>query len=560
MTEKTEAVVRTDSPGEDAHGTSRRRFITSSAAVVGGGLLAGAAGGAPTALASTLRRGKAVKGLASQGIVAWDTAVEATNLNPIGGTNNAAVTNVRCWVTNTLLRPGAKATAFTPDLAVAVPSPAKGSKGLVYNVKVRSGVRFSNGAKFSAKDVATTYQTVMNPANGSIWAGSVIGVKSVEAVDASTVRFQMSSAVNPFVVHNMMASIPIVSAAQATDKTTLATAPIGTGAFMVSKVVPGNVVHLKPNPHYFRKGLPKVKGIDYLVVPDDTTRVVNVRNGLCALTADVPYEQISVLEGHIPKLFAVKTAPTRFYYYTNALKPGLSDVNLRQAMAYAIDRQAIIDTVFGGKGRIGGSAWSANTAYFDPKVNNGHYSRRPNLTKAKAYLAKAQNVPSSISMSLIAGDTVVTDAFTILQANWQALGLNVVADTESLAGTVGKLFSKPLGNPGSYDMFIYLDILGTGPGYGFSYITGTYLIGGNVNLWNITDASLQRDIATLVNGTSRAEIQKAATAIQQFQLDNLFETCICYPDYLEAEGVPLTGYRPAAIGGLPYTVENASIA
>jgi peptide/nickel transport system substrate-binding protein len=536
---------------------TRRNFVKTSAGVIGGGLLYGAVGGG-SALARP-RFAKKLRGPAAQDIIVWDVDAAATNLNPIGSTNNEQVTNVRCWITNTLLRPGksAELSQYTPDLAVAVPTAAKGSGGKVYNVKLRTDAVFSNGQKFTANDVVTTFNTIVQPSYGSIWAGSVIGVKSVDAVNAHTVRFELSEALNPFVFVNMLASIPIVSAAQAADKATLATDPIGTGAFKIKSVVPNQEVVLVPNPHYFRKGLPKVKGINYTVVPDDTTRVVDIVNGQGALTSDVPFTQLAVLEGKA-KVFSVKSAPTRFYMLTNALKPGLSDINLRQAMAYSIDREAIINTVFGGKATVGGSCWSPNTAYFDHSVNVGHYSPRPNLTKAKAFMAKAKNVPSSISVTLLPG-TVYSNAATILQANWQAIGINLTINQMDIADAVANLFSRPLGNPNSYDLFLLNDILGTGPLFGFSYITGTFLVGANVNLWNVSDPTLQGNLATLVSSTNKAEVQKAATAIQVFDLANLYETCIVYTDYLEAEGVPLSGYTPSPVGGLPYGLESAKI-
>jgi peptide/nickel transport system substrate-binding protein len=533
-------------PGFDLHRApvSRRKFLSATSAVVGGALLYGCGG------TSSGTSKKQLSGLARQGVLVWNTQAEATNINPIGPNNFPAVRRVQVWTSNGLLRHTNNRGVYSADLATKIPTLS--ADGLTYDFPLRRGVLWSDGTPFTADDVVATMNAVLNPKYASAWSANLVNVGTVEKLDDYTVRVRNKRAdrfwQNPF------ASIPIVKASEVNNQNLLANKPTGTGPFKVVQKIPGDKIVFAPNQHYFKQGLPRVKGLQYPVVPTAATIQVNLANGLAALSSDVPYSAVKSVEARGVKVTVDTKSPTRQYMYFNTGKRSatLGDVNFRQALAWAMDRQQVLDVCYAGLGVVAQTEYTPNTDFYDPSIKM--YGPRPNVAKAKALLAQAKKRPTKPLQLVVQNTPDYTDAATVLQANWEAIGVPTVVEQKDIADWSATFSS------GDFDLIMVNDFLGTGPAWTPQYIFGVYRSGAALNFVPGTnDPHLDSLIDTGIKSQDDATAQKAWSAIQQWILDNAYSLCTCHPAYVEANGVPLANYTVSALGNVPLGVEDASI-
>jgi peptide/nickel transport system substrate-binding protein len=210
---------------------------------------------------------------------------------------------------------------------------------LTYIFHLRKDVRFHNGQPLTSRDVKWTFDSVLDGSLITAKASTYKFVKSVEAPDPSTIIFRMKE---PFatllwnVSDGAMGIVPYGSGPE------LGRAPIGSGPFKFVRAVQDSEVVVEANSDYWN-AKPKILRVRFSVVPDVTTRALELRKGsvdlaINALSADM----VKTLAGE-PNL-VVETRPGTVYTYLafNLRDPLLKDVRVRQALAYAIDRQQII--------------------------------------------------------------------------------------------------------------------------------------------------------------------------------------------------------------------------
>jgi len=266
-------------------------------------------------------------------------------------------------------KPG-KDLAPAPDLAESWTTAAD---GLSWTFKLRSGVKWSDGSPFSADDVAFTFNDiVLKPDLGAQNRASYAAVKSVTAVDPNTVRFDLSrkfAALPSFLAYNA-GILPkhVLSANPLTTTSFNKGVPVSTGAFKVEKYTSGQSVSLVRNDNYFgpKAYLDKVV---FTVVPDPNTQVAQALSGdisIMILDNKAAVDRVKTAPGLL-----VASRPLVQYYWLalNQTDPRFTDVRVRQAFVYAIDRQAIIKSVELGYGSIANSPITpALAAYYDPSL------------------------------------------------------------------------------------------------------------------------------------------------------------------------------------------------
>lgn len=205
-----------------------------------------------------------------------------------------------------------------------------------YLVTLRRGVQFHDGHELTSADVVYTFTSLLDPDFVSARKGAYRLLDRVEAVDRYTVRFVLKQPFGSFPVNLVL---PIVPAGAGPD---LRTHPVGTGPYKFVRYAVDDRVELARFDGYFR-GPAKNAGVTLKIVPDDIMRGLELRKGTVDLVVndlspDI-VEQLETDEG-----LHVETSPGTDYAYLglNLRDPVLSDVRVRQAVAYAIDRHAIV--------------------------------------------------------------------------------------------------------------------------------------------------------------------------------------------------------------------------
>ncbi len=279
---------------------------------------------------------------------------------------------------------------LVPELATQVPTQANGGiskDGLTIVYHLRRGVTWQDGAPFDARDVRFSWQAVMNPENNVAARTGFDRVRDVRIIDPYTVAFELTTPYAPAVdtffapSANPVALLPAHLLARYHDlnRVPYDLKPIGTGPFVIDSWEQGVGVTMHANPHYWR-GRPKVDGVRFLTVHDNNTMLLMMRSGEADLYYHAP-------NGQIPEARAVTSArvvETPFVGYEmlqfNTLHPPLDELIVRRAIAYAIDKQRVVEDVTHGSGIVTASDQPPWLWPYDPHVPQ--FSARPALARA----------------------------------------------------------------------------------------------------------------------------------------------------------------------------------
>ena len=350
--------------------------------------------------------------------------------------------NLDIWIlTNlydTLLQPTDDGKSVRPGLATAyVVSP----DGKTVRLTLRSGIKFADGSLITSSDVKWSLDRARNPDNGA-WNGLLDSISSVAAsgnlvtltlkhpdpsLPAALATF--NAAIMPQKLFNAAAGANDAAKAKA-----FAEHPIGSGPFVLSEWKRGSYMVLTRNPYYWKKGedgkaLPYLDSLRFEIIPDDNTRILELQAGQIQGAEFIPLSRVAELKANA-KLNMMLFPSTKVSQITMnnrpTLKDGtanpLSDVRVRQALNYAVNRDALIQLVTFGTGKPMKSFMSSSTPLFD-KSQPG-YSYDP--AKAKALLAAA-GFKNGIDVTSMATSGSADDQalLTALQQMWGAVGVRL---------------------------------------------------------------------------------------------------------------------------------------
>lgn len=325
------------------------------------------------------------------------------------------------WVLNqlysTLVRANEDATDIVPDLAE---SWEVSEDGLVHTFHLREA-QFSDGSPVTAEDVVFSLERVRDePA--SPMGGLYTVMDSAEAVDDRTVVLTLSTASPGFMSSLAMFAASIVpKAAVEAAGDGFGDAPIGSGAFVLSEWRRGDRIILERNPLYWEEGLPRLDGIEWIYVPNDNTRVLQLTAGEVDAATFIPWNQIAELEAN-PDISVQLDKSTRMdHILINHDHPPLDQKEVRQALNMAIDQQAIVDAVTFGFGVAANSFFPLDGMDYNP--DNPNYPYDPD--RAAAMLAEAGIEDLSLDFLIVAGDSAHEQIAILVQDQLAQIDVDV---------------------------------------------------------------------------------------------------------------------------------------
>ncbi len=215
--------------------------------------------------------------------------------------------------------------------------------------KIRDDVVFQDGTKLTADDVAFSINRIIDPALKSPQLSQFDQIKTAEVVDPTTVKVTTKSAYPALLAQLVKLSIVPKAYVEKVGDQEFNLNPIGSGPYKLVEWKKGIETDLEAHDDYWR-GQPPFEKVVFRAVPDVSTRIADLRTGKADLVRDIPPDQASSIENDSNT--QLLSAPTERvgYLYINAEAGPTKDLRVRQAIAYAIDKQGLVDALLEGYG------------------------------------------------------------------------------------------------------------------------------------------------------------------------------------------------------------------
>ncbi len=327
--------------------------------------------------------------------------------------------------------------AYTPDgiarpyLAQSItPSPDYS----VWTIALRPNIVFHDNSPLDANVV---YANLSAQLNSGLSAKSLTAVEKITIVDPLTVQLTMSS---PWVVFpnyltdqiGYIAALAVLRQSQSNSQGTVR--PIGTGPFIYKEWVQNDHFTAIRNPHYWRPGLPYFDSIEFRPIVNPSSMQATLLSGGVDVITTTDHATIAALRANsdfitVDNEKSTVGQPDTNFIVLNLDQEPLNDLRVRQALAKSLDRQKVVDTVLSGIGELADGPFVKGSKFYAP---SGYPEL--DLPGAKALIAqyKAQTGKGvSFTLGAPSGDSTYTDAITLVQGMWRAIGADVsITQTE----------------------------------------------------------------------------------------------------------------------------------
>jgi peptide/nickel transport system substrate-binding protein len=333
---------------------------------------------------------------------------------------------------------------------------------LTYTVKLRKNVRWHDGQPLTADDVVFTYEQMLKQSNGG-WAYGqmILGGKPivVKKVDAYTVTFTFPLV--SMAAEELIGDIFIMPKHIFENEQNIATSPknatpVGTGPYKLKEYKAGEYIKFEADPNYFL-GAPKIKNVVFRIISDPNTAGLALKNGEVDALVVLPSEADKYKSN--PNLSIIPYEEGRIGYVAFRVNnPAAANKDLRQALAYGINREDVLKASFMSLdyAKPAYTILPRKAPYYSEKVNKYAFS----LARAKELLAQSGLKNPKLRLAYPANSKAYSAQAMVIQQEAKAVGITV-----ELVGMDGSALDKALRDKKSNDFDLYLDgyIMGIDP-------------------------------------------------------------------------------------------------
>ena len=426
-----------------------------------------------------------------------------------------------------------------PDLAESF---EMSEDGLTYTFKLRPNVKFHNGDDLTAEDVKFTFERLKAPDSGYSYGSQVETISSVEAVDPQTVKFTLSAPTGPFLIYMAFPGSSIVSKKVVESGHDLNAQPIGSGPFKFVSYQPRSKIIFEKNPDYYEAGKPYLDGLEMHLIADATALTNAVVSGTVNFSNEIPPKDWATVQS-VPGLTGAALEGSRYYWLlpNNEHKP-FDNVKVRQAVAQAIDRQAIVNGAFFGQATpiSGGVIPEWNWAY----AGLTHFKPGADLEKAKALLAEA-GFPDGFETSITVASSfpAMVAMAPIIQANLAAIGVKATISTMEIPRYWDEVWG-----PSNFDIttMYWVSPLADPD----DFVTNNYKCGMAINVQKSCSPDMDQLLDEAKSATTEDARKAAYKKQQELSLEQMPIVPLVNAWILTAHTDKLQGFRPMRTGFL----------
>jgi peptide/nickel transport system substrate-binding protein len=412
---------------------------------------------------------------------------------------------------------------------------------LTWTFHLRQGVTFHDGSPFTADDVVYSYRRIIDQQLTNVDKFSA--VTGVTALGPATVRITVKQP-TPNLLTNLggFKGMAIVERKNV-ESGQIATHPVGTGPFAFVGQKSGDSITLKANPAYWA-GAPKVSGVTFRFISEPSTALSALQAGEIDWTDSIPAQRVAQLQGDNSLSLAVTPSNDYWYLALNEARAPWNDVRVRQAIAYAIDRDSIVQATSYGTAVANQLAIPKGNPWYTP-----YDSYRRDIDKAKDLLSAAGAAPKNLDMLVTTEYPETVTAAQIIADNLAPLGISVNIRTVDFATWLDEQ------NSGHFDMLM-MGWLGNIDPDDFYY--AQHHTNGTSNAQKFSNREVDKllDAGRVeTNRNARADdYAKAATIIA----DDVSYIYLYNPSVIQAWTTGLSGYEARRDGAIRF--RTASLA
>jgi peptide/nickel transport system substrate-binding protein len=397
-----------------------------------------------------------------------------------------------------------------PDLADGMPMVSADGKQVT--VKIRKGVKFHNGDPLTSADVKYTFERILDQKTGAVARSFFTDVNTIGAPDESTVVFDLKTPNAALLAYMAHPNTGIVSKkiGEANADLSKKETAIGSGPFKLAEWVPDNFMRFEANKSYYVEGQPYLDGVRINVVADESGLAAALRTKAADMAIVVDAKVARTLRGESGINLSSKPSLSYNLLFVNTKRKPFDNLKVRQAVAYAIDRKAIIDAVAFGEGEVAGPIAPGLANYALPTSQYPLYTR--DVAKAKQLLQEAGVGPVSFTMlTQTTEPAYAKDIAQLVQAQLAEAGITMKIETLEFTQWVDRWLKA------DFDMAPGLNGGGPDPDfYLFRYFTDD----GNLNFVTSYKNPISSDAIKQARATTDVAKRKDLYATAQKELVN----------------------------------------
>ncbi|MBU2961219.1 ABC transporter substrate-binding protein [Citreicella sp. C3M06] len=281
---------------------------------------------------------------------------------------------------------------FEPDLAESWDLEDE----VTHVFKLRDGVKFHDGTPCDAEAVKFSLLRVKEGEPASPHAWKLALLDSIEVVDPLTIKLTFSEpyAFLPVALNGSTGRAGTIVSPAAVQKygADYGRNPVGTGPFKFVSWRDNDAIELEANTEYFETGLPKLEKVTFVLMREASTALAALMSGQIHGMTDCPMQLVDQVDAFPNATLYGEIEGNYTYVGMNCQRAPFDDVNLRRAVAWALNRDTLVKQAYFGRAQQAYTPISPPmTGYFDPNIATSGRGQWFDLDKAKEFRAKAAN-------------------------------------------------------------------------------------------------------------------------------------------------------------------------